>query len=107
MTLPRVQIGRSDFRSMHSSLSQANAALQVVQGTIGGRGFFGLSDGRLGTAWPKARKGDKICILFGHDVPLILRPERDRWSLIGDAYVHKAMAVSKVYNGCDVLNTNV
>lgn len=51
---------------------------------------------RLGTVWSTAKKGDKICVLFGCDWPLIVRHENDHWILIGDAYLHGAMRASDV-----------
>lgn len=37
--------------------------------------------------WESARNGDIICIMFSYDVPLVLRPVRDHYELIGDYYI--------------------
>jgi hypothetical protein len=39
----------------------------------------------------RAQIGDDICVLFGGDVPFILRQRQKNWSLIGEAYVHGFM----------------
>ncbi len=48
--------------------------------------------GYIGMAPNAARKGDKVCLLLGCRVPVLLR-ERDqgRYELIGDVYVHGIM----------------
>lgn len=52
------------------------------------------SDGRTGMGSPWQKLGDKICILFGCDVPVIMRQDGEFWRFIGDAYVHGIMEVS-------------
>lgn len=50
--------------------------------------------GQMAMAPPGVRKGDKICLFLDHRVPFVLRPEGDRWSLVGDAHLHGGMHVS-------------
>ena len=75
------------------TLRKSVPALNVVQEKHGGRSFFITKGHRLGTAWPGTRKGDKICVLFGSKTPIILRQEEEHWMVVGDAYLHGAMAV--------------
>ena len=35
--------------------------------------------------------GDVVAILFGHDVPCVLRPHGDRYQFVGDCYVRGIM----------------
>jgi hypothetical protein len=51
---------------------------------VTGRGYPALVPER-------AQIGDEICMLFGGDVPFILRQRQENWSLIGEAYVHGFM----------------
>ncbi|KAI1751529.1 heterokaryon incompatibility protein-domain-containing protein [Xylaria castorea] len=62
----------------------------VVQRNIN-RKFFVSKSGRMGSAAPGCRKDDKICLLFGLDVPVVLRQENGGWILIGDAYLSGGM----------------
>ncbi|KAL0933388.1 ankyrin and het domain-containing protein [Colletotrichum truncatum] len=56
------------------------------------RRFSYTTQGRLCMVPREARKGDHICILLGSEVPLVVRPTRDRmYELIGDAYVSGVM----------------
>ena len=55
---------------------------------ITGNGLMGL--GPLSMA-----DGDRVCVLFGGKVPFILRPHGETWKLLGGAYVHDLMEVSK------------
>jgi hypothetical protein len=34
---------------------------------------------------------DLICVLYGGDVPYVLRPNGDRFYFVGDCYVHGLM----------------
>jgi Heterokaryon incompatibility protein (HET) len=52
---------------------------------------FRTANGYVGTANISLRDGDQVCILFGGNVPYILRPENDHYLLIGEAYVHGVM----------------
>jgi hypothetical protein len=50
----------------------------------------------VGLIPPNARNGDRICILYGCSVPVVLRkhecPDQELyWELVGDAYVHGIM----------------
>ncbi|KAK0704458.1 hypothetical protein B0H67DRAFT_350330 [Lasiosphaeris hirsuta] len=37
----------------------------------------------MGMASPRAQKGDFICVLLGHDVPVIMRRQGGRWLEVG------------------------
>ncbi|KAI9876544.1 MAG: hypothetical protein M1830_006285, partial [Pleopsidium flavum] len=57
-----------------------------------GRVFLVTENGYMGLAPHGTRAGDKICVLLGGDMPVILRPEWDgRFMLIGECYVHGIM----------------
>lgn len=75
----------------------------VPPGTLGvgmekyalGRKFFVTKEGRFGMGPTEVRKGDRVAILLGSDVPFILRKYgltgKDGWELIGETYIHGCM----------------
>lgn len=60
-----------------------------------GRKFFVTKDGRFGMGSAGVRKDDRVAVLFGSDVPFILRkyglPGKEGWELIGESYIHGCM----------------
>ncbi|KAI1159661.1 heterokaryon incompatibility protein-domain-containing protein [Nemania serpens] len=54
------------------------------------RTLFWTKTGYLGLG-PACQEGDLVCILFGSEVPFILRRRNGHFQLIGDAYVHGIM----------------
>ena len=55
------------------------------------RALFRTRQGLVGNGPDQLQEGDKVCILFGGEVPIILRPEGDHYLLIGESYVHGVM----------------
>ena len=55
------------------------------------RALFSTEKGYIGLGPPHCRPGDIVCILFGGEVPFVLRPVEGRYQLVGDAYVHGIM----------------
>ncbi len=54
--------------------------------------FFLSANGRTGLASLKARVGDLVCVLFGAEVPFLLRPLGEiNYQLIGEWYAHKSL----------------
>jgi hypothetical protein len=49
------------------------------------------SDLMIGLGPNTTQKGDKVCILLGCHVPVIIRPEGDHYIFIGEAYIHGVM----------------
>lgn len=70
------------------------------------RSLFQSSKGRYVLGPECAQQGDLICILFGGDVPFILRrmhdTEAERYMLVGEAYVDGAMdgQIMREYRKC-------
>lgn len=67
--------------------------LQAVEDTLkDGMRFMVTADGFVGWAHPRAEKHDKICILRGCSVPVIIRArEGGGYYVVGDAYVEGIM----------------
>ncbi|KAK0712279.1 heterokaryon incompatibility protein-domain-containing protein [Apiosordaria backusii] len=56
-----------------------------------GRAIFRTESQYLGNGPTAAIQGDQVWIVAGADAPLILRPDGDRFKIVGDAYVHGIM----------------
>jgi hypothetical protein len=72
--------------------------LRRVRAVVWDRAFLETRDGLFGLGPPGMAEGDKICILLGCSVPVILRGcetsvERDHsmWKIIGEAFVYGLM----------------
>lgn len=55
------------------------------------RSLFYTRTGYIGLGPPGCRVGDLVCLLFGGEVPFILRPRAESYQLVGDGYVHGIM----------------
>ncbi|ETS79924.1 hypothetical protein PFICI_07453 [Pestalotiopsis fici W106-1] len=64
-----------------------------IIGRHANRRFFLAGSGRTGIAAPQTQVGDKICLVPGLEVPLILRQVGSDWVLIGDAYLSGTLNV--------------
>lgn len=56
-----------------------------------GRRFFVSKDGYFGLAPPNAEKGNRVAVLYGVDVPFILRRSGSSFKVVGESYVHGLM----------------
>lgn len=63
------------------------------------RRIFTTQQGRLGVGSRSLKPGDKVCILWGCPVPLLLRRNGARFQLVGDAYVHGIMHGESISEG--------
>jgi hypothetical protein len=59
--------------------------------SAGGRCLFVTPRGYIGVGPPTVQKGDKICILLGCDIPLIIRPIDNHYIVVGDCFVYGIM----------------
>ena len=55
------------------------------------RNFFVSQQGRIGWVPLRTEAGDRVCVFHGMRIPVILRPQGDRWEFIGACYVHGLM----------------
>ncbi|XDG05597.1 hypothetical protein ABKA04_005212 [Annulohypoxylon sp. FPYF3050] len=67
------------------------------------RTLFSTRKGYLGLG-PDCHKGDLVCLMFGGEVPFVLRPKDGYYQLVGDAYVHGIMdgEAMRLYNPLDM-----
>lgn len=52
------------------------------------RRFFVSENGRFGWVPLRTKVGDLVCVFRGMRIPVIMRPQGDRWEFIGACYVH-------------------
>ncbi|KAG4438391.1 hypothetical protein IFR05_006097 [Cadophora sp. M221] len=66
--------------------------LRRVQAATWNRRLVRLADDSLGLAPERTMQEDRICILFGCDVPVVLRRlDGGTWAIMGEAFVYGAM----------------
>jgi hypothetical protein len=58
---------------------------------ISQRRMFRSKKGYIGLAPQFAQEGDQIRLFKGDAIPLVVRPEGERWRLVGDSYVYGIM----------------
>lgn len=64
---------------------------RAVKGVQGDRRMFRTKDGYVGLGPENVKYGDEIWIVEGARVPFVLRGNRDRHRVVGEAYVHGIM----------------
>lgn len=71
---------------------QGIAGLQAFTRLTESRRFAATDIGLTGWVPMRAKKGDLVCILYGSDVPFVVREAAGgRYSLVGECYVHGIM----------------
>ncbi|KAK7414425.1 hypothetical protein QQX98_006703 [Neonectria punicea] len=55
------------------------------------RRFVMLGKGYIGLGPKQSRVGDRVVLLEGRKVPLVIRPVGKRWRVVGDCYIHGVM----------------
>lgn len=59
--------------------------------TMDHRRFFVTTQGHYGIGPRHIVEGDEVCILYGADMPFIMRHCNDYWKLLGECYIHGFM----------------
>lgn len=62
-----------------------------LQSTVKNRRFIVTKRGYIGIANDDVRRGDKVCLLHGSRMPVILRQVEENFAFFGEAYVHGMM----------------
>ena len=77
---------------MSELTSQELKFLEDIQLATLFKRFLFTHNGHMGMAPHEARKGDRICLLLGCRVPVVLREHKEGgYELIGEVYVHGIM----------------
>ncbi|KAK7530916.1 heterokaryon incompatibility protein-domain-containing protein [Phyllosticta citribraziliensis] len=90
-----LQQGYVDLLNRRTSRDAARYA-DIARYKLCGRRPFATARGMLGLGPVELREGDVVWVLWGADVPFVLRREgggagEGRWSVVGEAYVHGIM----------------
>jgi hypothetical protein len=82
----------------------AESYLKCMRQTLEGRCLFKTNNGYIGLSPTSTRKGDVICVVFGCQTPILLRPvpksnSTQTWLVVGACYVHGLMSGEAIYQG--------
>jgi hypothetical protein len=89
-----------DWESVLPTMAVLDAAtLELTQFALGRR-FFITRNGYFGLGPQVARYGDRVVVLLGVDVPLVLRRLDKTHHVVGEAYVHGIMNGEAVEQWC-------
>ncbi|KAH8670713.1 heterokaryon incompatibility protein-domain-containing protein [Ilyonectria robusta] len=79
----------ADYNEVYGAFDRSCKERRLM---LTGRGFVGWApDNMYGKPRDQIRVGDVICIIYGCSVPLVVRPLKDRWQVVGEAYVQGFM----------------
>lgn len=59
--------------------------------TMAGRRLLLTNSGYIGLGLDTARNGDIVAVIYGCNMPMVLRPEEGYYVVVGECYVHGAM----------------
>ncbi|OCK92463.1 uncharacterized protein K441DRAFT_182571 [Cenococcum geophilum 1.58] len=81
-----------------TTLGDADRFLRLARTFCNNRKFFTTAKGRYGLSPYTIQKGDICCVLFGAEIPFILRPTntKSHYRLVGGCYIHGT--VKTLYN---------
>lgn len=78
--------------SNYRLLSTLSRPFDMAEGRVANaRRFFVSGTGRFGWVPLRTEASDRVCVLQGMRIPVILRPRGDQWEFIGACYVHGLM----------------
>jgi hypothetical protein len=92
-SFPAFLAGRNGWSS-----TRINTYLHMLEKLCAYRRFFIADNGCIGLAPLEAKEGDMICVLFGAEVPCILRGKDGRAEYVGDTYFHSYMDSEAIDN---------
>lgn len=75
----------------HAILGRPEAYADQLRARTWGEKYFSTSKGLIGIGKENLCAGDVVVVLYGSQVPFILRPRDDHYLLVGTCYVHGMM----------------
>ncbi|KAF2433428.1 HET-domain-containing protein [Tothia fuscella] len=75
----------------HNESGDVERFIEAASNACKGRRLFFTYSGLLGLGPAAMREGDKLCVLFGGEMPYILRSEGTHFRFIGECYVYDLM----------------
>lgn len=80
--------------------SKGISGLEAFTSLTKSRRFAATDIGLVGYVPMRAKKGDLVCILFGSEVPFVVRKEAEgKYLLVGECYMHGIMEGEAVETG--------
>ncbi|SCV57500.1 uncharacterized protein FFB14_15174 [Fusarium fujikuroi] len=77
---------------MQRDRSKGISGLKAFTNLMQSRRFAATDIGLIGYVPMRAKKGDLVCILYGSDVPFVVKKEAEgKYSLVGECYMHGIM----------------
>jgi len=80
-----------DYVAFGQNLPSWDEFLEEAEHVCTGRRIFETANGNFGLGPAAMRSGDIVVVLYGGQSPFVLRPYRDNFLLIGQAYVDELM----------------
>jgi Heterokaryon incompatibility protein (HET) len=84
----------TDWGSIYTILDERSEAISKATDllmSIHAKAFLVTEDKQMALGPIIARPGDVLCVFFGHHMPYLLRPMRQRYRFLGPCYVHSYM----------------
>lgn len=83
--------GSSTPRFVDKSINAFDLRDGLIDAMTHNRRLFRTAMGYLGLTAATAEVGDTVCILFGSQMPVVMRSNDECWTFVGQAYVHGIM----------------
>lgn len=85
------KVGAQKPRQYINPESSLTSWYQAIFRELYSRVFIITKKGYIGLAPQGAKIGDIVCVIFGGDVPVLLRPDGDGFILVSESYIHGLM----------------
>ena len=76
---------------LYDATEMEREALSWAMNVLAWRRLITTKSGYLGLAAAATEPHDRVCIIFGCDVPMVLRPDGDGYRVIGECYIQGIM----------------
>jgi hypothetical protein len=84
----------TDWNSIYTILDERREAISKAMDllmSVYDKAFLMTEDKQMALGTRIARPGDILCVFFGHHMPYLLRPTKQRYRFLGPCYVHGCM----------------
>lgn len=86
--------GYHNARTISGKTEDEIEAFEVISratNLLAWRRLIATREGRIGLATASARQGDRVVVLKGCGMPMLLRPIGNYWKVVGECYLHGCM----------------
>jgi hypothetical protein len=84
----------TDWKSIYAILDERSEAISKAMDllmSVYDKAFLVTEDKQMALGPVIARPGDVLCVFFGHHMPYLLQPTKQRYRFLGPCYVHGCM----------------